>query len=81
MTEKEQRKALCTASGTLDEAKRTVTSVYLLLCEVISAECAESGEDLTLWGLTELLELVERRVGEATALIDSVREARAGESA
>ena len=81
MTEKEQREALFTASCTLDEAKRTVTSVYLLLCEVISAECSEGGEDLTLWGLTELLELVERRVEEVTALIDGVREARAGVSA
>lgn len=81
MTREEEREALFKASGTLDEAKRTVTSVYLLLCEVISAECSESGEDLTLWGLTELLDLVERRVEEATALIDGVREARAGESA
>lgn len=81
MTREEEREALFKASGTLDEAKRTVPSVYLLLCEVISAECSESGEDLTLWGLTELLDMVERRVEEATALIDGVREARAGESA
>lgn len=81
MTGKEERQALLMASDTLEEAKRTVTSVYLLTCKVINAECAESSEDLTLWGLTELLELVERRVEEATALIDSVREARAGESA
>lgn len=81
MTWEEERQALLKASDTLDEAKRTATSVYLLTCKVINAECAESSEDLTLWGLTELLEMVERRIEGATALIDSVREARAGESA
>lgn len=67
----------------LEEAERSIESTSLLLADHITAQCpAGGGEDVTLWGIVELLDVNRDRLRAAREFIETLREETAltGES-